>query len=261
MRCGKTLITSFILVLFLSPLCVHAGQQETPDSKEMAALEGPQGEAVPSEKEAPPEEVTEAKTVADPLEPWNRLWFHFNDRLYYWVLKPAAKGYNRVIPEIVRISVRNFFNNITMPVRFVNCVLETKFKCAGNELARFGINSTAGVGGLFDVAKNNYHIEGQEKDTGQTLGYYGIGEGIYIVWPFLGPSSLRDTAGMVGDSFLTPTHYITPTIDAIEVEAYQYFNNVSLHLGDYEDLIESSFEPYTALKDAYIQHRRSLIKK
>jgi phospholipid-binding lipoprotein MlaA len=204
--------------------------------------------------------LEEEKAVHDPLEPWNRLMFHFNDKLYYWVLKPAAKGYNAVLPEPVRSSVGNFFRNVTMPVRFVSSLLAGRIKAAGIELARFGINTTAGLGGLFDIAKQ-YHLERQESDLGLTFGRYGIGEGIYIVWPFLGPSSLRDTVGTVGDSFLDPVNYIRPERDAIAVSAYDYFNYAALHIDDYEDLIKSAVEPYVALRNAYIEHRRSLITK
>jgi len=262
---GRVWVVLVLLVLFMLPACAHVNQHA--DVKEIADPQGTtdakdtKDETVSQDEEPPPEETVEEKAVPDPLEPWNRLMFNFNDRLYFWVMKPAAKGYNRVFPEPVRVSVRNFFTNIKTPVRFVNCLLEARIKCAGIELARLGINSIFGIGGLFDIAKNNWHIESENRDTGQTLGYYGIGEGIYIVWPFLGPSSLRDTVGTVGDSFLTPTSYITPTIDVIGINAYDYFNNVSLHIGDYEDLIESAVEPYTALKHAYLQHRRSLIEK
>jgi phospholipid-binding lipoprotein MlaA len=173
----------------------------------------------------------------------------------------VAKGYNSVFPEPVRISVRNFFFNLAMPVRFVNSFLQGELESAGIELARFGINTTIGFAGLFDVAKNSLHLESRERDTGLTLGHYGIGPGPYIIWPFLGPSSLRDTVGMVGDGFLTPVNYITPWEDALALEAYEYFNDNALRLGEYEDLIESAVEPYIALRNAYSQHRKSLIKQ
>lgn len=236
----------------------------------LALSSGPEDEvavkdSAPSGKEVEPEyvesdEISEEKTVPDPIEPWNRLVFTFNDRLYFWVMKPAAQGYNAVIPEVVRSSVQNFFDNLSMPVRFVSSVLQAKMKSAGIELARFGVNSVFGIVGLFDIAKS-YNLDPQEKDLGLTLGSYGIGEGIYIVWPFLGPSSLRDTVGSVGDGYLSPTNYITPAEDALAVNGYAHFNNTSLHIGDYEDLKESAIDPYIAVKDSYIQHRRYLIKK
>jgi phospholipid-binding lipoprotein MlaA len=226
----------------------------SPDNEEIDTGEHSSG----GEVELP--ELEEEKPVHDPLEPWNRLMFHFNDKLYFWVLKPAAKGYNAAVPDAVRSSVGNFFRNVTMPVRFVSSLLAGRVKAAGIELARFAINSTTGLGGLFDIAKQ-YHLERQESDLGLTFGRYGIGEGIYIVWPFLGPSSLRDTVGTVGDGFLDPVNYIKPERDAIAINAYDYFNYAALHIDEYEDLVESAVEPYVALRNAYIQHRRSLLKK
>jgi phospholipid-binding lipoprotein MlaA len=245
-----------ILILFLLTACAHTGAL-SPGSKDMAKTEDD-----PSvENEVESEEVFEEKSVSDPLEKWNRLVFTFNDRLYFWVMKPAAKGYNAVVPEAARTSVSNFFKNLTTPVRFVNALLQGKIQSAGIELARFGINTTYGLAGLLDTAKKHFNLESQEKDTGLTLGFYGIGEGIYIIWPFLGPSSLRDTIGTVGDGFLSPVNYINPVEDAVAGDAYEYFNDVSLHIGEYEDLKESAIDPYIAVKDSYVQHRRYLIKK
>jgi phospholipid-binding lipoprotein MlaA len=204
---------------------------------------------------------TPVVVASDPIEPWNRLMYHFNDRLYFWVLKPVSKGYNAILPEEFRASVRNFFNNIAMPVRFVNSLLQGNLKGAGNEIVRFVINSTLGMAGLYDMAKSRFNIEGRQEDLGLTLGRYGAGSGFYIVWPFIGPSTLRDTIGRVGDAFLSPLNYITPSKDAIAIESYDYFNHASLHIGEYEDLKESAIEPYVALRDAYLQHRKSLLKK
>ncbi|HWR58096.1 MAG TPA: VacJ family lipoprotein [Thermodesulfovibrionales bacterium] len=214
-----------------------------------------------SGRDAESEEIAQEEGIADPLEPWNRLMFTFNDRVYFLLMKPASKVYNAVVPEPFRVSVNNFFSNLTTPVRFVNCLLQLQMKCAGIELVRLGVNSTLGIGGLVDAAKYTWQLDKQDKDLGQTLGYYGIGDGFYIIWPFLGPSSLRDTVGLVGDGFLTPQHYITPFIDALAVEGYYYFNYNALHIGEYEDFKESAIEPYVALRDAFSQHRKSLYKK
>jgi phospholipid-binding lipoprotein MlaA len=235
------------------------------DRTPSAGATSPDSEEIETDRNSPDREVElpgfeEEKPVHDPLETWNRMMFHFNDKLYYWVLKPAAKGYNAALPEVVRSSVGNFFRNVTMPVRFVSSLLAGRLKAAGIELSRFAINSTAGLGGLFDIAKQ-YHLERQESDLGLTFGRYGIGEGIYIVWPFLGPSSLRDTVGTVGDGFLNPLNYIRPERDAIAVNTYDYFNYAALHIDDYGDLVDSAVEPYVALRNAYIQHRRSLLKQ
>jgi phospholipid-binding lipoprotein MlaA len=244
-----------LLLLFLQAACAHTGAlSSTGDTKKTR-------DDTPVESEVKPDEVFEEKSVADPFEPWNRIVFTFNDRLYYWVMKPAAKGYNAVVPQGARVSVRNFFNNLSMPVRFVNASLQLKIESAAIELARFAVNTTLGLAGFFDVAKKSFCLESQEEDLGMTLSFYGIGEGIYFVWPFLGPLSLRDTVGTIGDGFLSPVNYISPAEDAFAINSYEYFNNTTLHIGEYEDLKESAIDPYTAVKDAYIQQRRYLIGK
>ncbi len=203
----------------------------------------------------------EDEGIADPLEPVNRVFFYFNDRLYFWVLKPAARGYAAVVPEGARISVRNFFNNITSPVRFVNCVLQLKPASAANELVRFGINSTAGILGLFDVARDELGIKMQEEDLGQTLGVWGAGPGFYINWPVLGPSSLRDSIGYIGDSFLDPVNYVTPPLDRYSIAAGDRVNRISLRLGEYEEIRKDAIDPYAAFRDIYYQYRQSRIAR
>ena len=207
------------------------------------------------------DEFYDFKEINDPIEPWNRLVFTFNDKFYVLVFKPVAKTYNAVVHEKARISVRNFFYNLAMPVRFVNDVLQFRIKDAGVELARFGINSTLGIVGLFDVAEKNLALKKHDEDLGQTLGALGIGDGFYIVWPFLGPSSLRDTAGLAGDAFLTPITHISDNESVYALNGDKYLNDGSLRMDDYDDLKESALDPYTAFKDAYFQHRQKQIKK
>ncbi|MRR05538.1 MAG: VacJ family lipoprotein [Deltaproteobacteria bacterium] len=207
-----------------------------------------------------PEEVDEAVTIADPIEPWNRVMFHFNDKLYFWGLKPLARGYNAVVPQPVRVSVRNFFRNVVMPVRFVNCLLQGKLKGAGIELTRFGINTVIGLAGFFDVAKSRFELSARNEDFGQTLGFYGMDGLMYIVWPFVGPSTVRDTIGFAGDSFLNPLNYIEPFEAEIAVQSYEKVNSLSLELGNYEEMKKASLEPYIAIRDAFIQYRTEQIK-
>ena len=207
------------------------------------------------------DEDEEFEEIYDPIEPWNRLVFSFNDTFYEYAFKPVAKTYNAVLLEDVRISVRNFFDNIGMPVRFVNNLLQFKVKAAGTELARFGVNSTLGIFGLFDVANKQLDLKKHDEDFGQTLGAFGLGNGIYIVWPLLGPSSLRDTVGLAGDSFLDPINQISDDESRYAFHAYKYLNNGSLRMKDYDDLMESALDPYTAFKDAYYQYRKEQVKK
>ncbi len=199
-------------------------------------------------------------TVSDPLEPWNRLVFKFNDRLYFWLLKPAAKGYAFVFPQDARVAIGNFFKNLLFPVRFVNCLLQGKFKEAGNEFLRFGINTTAGVFGFDDVARKQFDLKSSSEDFGQSLAHFGAGHGFYIVWPILGPSSLRDTFGLAGDFLLDPLTYIELET-SLALRATNYVNTTSLHIGDYEDMVEGALDPYISLQDAYIQYRAKEVKK
>jgi len=202
-----------------------------------------------------------AVTVADPLSFWNRAMFHFNDKLYFWFLKPVAKGYKVVIPGVVRTGVRNFFSNIYTPIRLTSCVLQGKVKAGGTELVRFVVNSTIGIAGVADPAKKYLKLDISDEDFGQTLGAYGIGNGIYLVWPVLGPSTLRDSVGMVGDRFLNPVTYVKPVEASVAIWSYDKINETSLHIGDYESIKEAAIEPYEAFRDAYIQYRKNKVKQ
>jgi phospholipid-binding lipoprotein MlaA len=199
--------------------------------------------------------------IADPLEPWNRAMFHFNDRLYFWVLKPVSSGYKTVVPQPIRVSVKNFFENLRFPIRFVNCLLQAKFQGAGTELARFTVNSTVGLAGFLDVAKQDLGIHEREEDLGQTLGVYGLGPGIYIHWPILRDSSLTDTVGLVGNAYLDPLYYLSEAEYTIAARAYDTINDTSLRLGDYEDFKGAAVDPYIFFRDAYCQSRRKMIKE
>ncbi|HOE18344.1 MAG TPA: VacJ family lipoprotein [Syntrophorhabdaceae bacterium] len=206
----------------------------------------------------------EGPSIADPIEPWNRAMYHFNDKLYFWLLKPVSQGYKYVIPESFRIIFSNFYENLMMPVRFVNNLLQGRPDYAGRELARFVINSTVGAAGFRDCAKDCFGIEGRKADLGQTLGKYGIGPGFYIVWPVLGPSSPRDTVGLVGDHFLKPPTYLSSDVldpETIGINVHEKVNNLSFRIGDYEIMKEAAIDPYIAMRDAYVQYRRKLIEQ
>ncbi len=200
--------------------------------------------------------------VADPLEPVNRLFFTFNDKLYFWLIKPVSRGYAVVLPLMVRECIDNFFFNLRTPIRLVNTFLQGKLQRSGEEFSRFAVNTTIGIGGLWDPARDWFNLSPSNEDLGQTLGKFGMGDGIYICWPFLGPSNLRDSLGLAGDYFLDPVNYLTmnnETSEALGIKAEDTVNRTSLRLGDYEALIEGSFDPYSAIRDGYIQRRRSKI--
>lgn len=201
--------------------------------------------------------------VADPLEPLNRLFFHFNDKLYFWLLRPVARTYGFVTPKPVRQCVSNFFYNLQTPIRLVNNLLQGKFSAGGTELTRFVVNTTIGVAGLWDPARNWFDMSASEEDFGQTLGKYGIGEGFYICWPVLGPSNFRDSLGLAGDYFLDPVAYLNfngESEEAFALKSSDTINQTSLSLGDYEAFKDAAFDPYSAMRDAYFQQRRTKIK-
>ena len=200
--------------------------------------------------------------ISDPIEPVNRAFFVFNDKLYYWALKPVATGYNKVLPQSMRRGVKNFFSNLRTPVRLVNCALQGEFSGAWSELERLVINTVVGVAGFGDPAKNWWSIEKHEADLGQTFGRYGMGTSIYFVCPFLGPLNVRDGVGYTGDVFLDPITYVfwDYWYWDLSVKAYDTVNTTSLHTGEYEDFKKASLDPYVAMRDAYAQYRDHLVK-
>jgi len=208
------------------------------------------------------EEEGKAKDqVSDPFESVNRAFFKFNDKLYFWVLKPVAKGYGKVAPEPFRQSVRRLFVNARYPIRLVNNLLQAKFKGAGIETTRFLVNSTLGIGGLFDPAQDEWKLRAYPEDLDQTLGFYGLPPGPYFDWPLFGPSSVRGTAGTVGDSFLVPWNYIDGAAVIYGTRVVDTINAGSLSLGEYESFKASTLDPYISLRDAYFENRRSLIEQ
>jgi len=204
----------------------------------------------------------EAQKTADPLEKFNRAMFTFNDKVYFWFLKPIARVYQAFIPQGFRICLRNAYHNAMMPVRLLNCTFQGKFHAAGIELARFTINTTLGAGGMFDFANTEYQLKRHNEDFGQTLGHHGMSSYAYITWPFFGPSTVRDAFGTVVDSFLNPLTYVYPEPwVGPAIIGGRVVNNTSLSLGDYEDFKKSALDPYVSMRDAYLQNRARAIKE
>lgn len=199
--------------------------------------------------------------IWDPLEPLNRIFFQVNDKLYFWVLKPVALGYQKVFSEEMRKGVSNFFSNLATPIRLVNCVLQANFKGAGLEALRFLINTPFGLFGFLDPAQKEFGIEKREEDLGQTLGVWGFGPAFYLEWPLLGSSNLRDTLGYVGDLFLDPITYVPSTPLRLGIKTYEKVNETSLRIGEYEDFKKVVLDPYIAKREAYHQNRKYKIKE
>jgi len=255
-----------VLIALSLLLALLLGQQAIPDGTvcaadaEQAAEEDDFGEF--DDEFGDEFDIEEAPGGRDPLRGYNRFMFHVNDKIYFWVLRPVAKVYGRVVPAPIRRSVQRCSKNLGAPARFVNNGLQCKMKGAGTELVRFGLNSTLGVLGLFDAADALFNLKDPpDEDFGQTLGVYGIGDGWPLVLPLLGPSSVRDAIGMVPDYFLDPISYVEPWEKATAIRLYEKTNFGSLHIGEYESLKEDALDPYTLLRDAYRQNREAKIRE
>jgi len=196
--------------------------------------------------------------VADPWQSINRPIFGFNDALDRYALEPVAKGYRFAVPGFARTGVTNFFANAWFPVVFTNCVLQAKPLEATQSFTRFFINTTIGVGGLFDVA-THVNVPSPNEDFGQTLGYWGVSTGPYLVLPLFGPSNVRDTAGRFVDSANRVWPYFVPWWVSSGAGILETVNTRSRYLEEVNDLRESSVDYYAAVRDAYMQRREALV--
>jgi len=244
------------------PLKYRLVSTESKNDTSMGAMEDAQADETDLYEYYGGGEEEEITTIADPLEPFNRAMYHFNDKLYFWILKPVAQGYGKVVPETGRAGIKRFFANLGFPKRFVSCLLQADFGGAVTEVGRFTINTLWGVGGFLDpAASEQLKLRQQNADLGQTLGIYGIGQGFYIVWPGLGPSSLRDSIDIPGEYFLYPVSYLDLWYEGLSVRGVREVNNVSLRIGDYEALKKAAIDPYVSIRNAYIQYRRHQVKE
>ena len=208
--------------------------------------------------------------VSDPLEPVNRALFKFNKGFYTHVLRPFARGYERVMPAPVRRGIGNFFANIKFPVRFVSSVLQAKPGRATRETGKFLLNSTVGLAGLVCVSDSVPELSAvPAEDVGQTLGIWGLGAGPYLVLPFLGPSSLRDTVGLAGNTLLNPVNWSATerTFQGYDstwrlgTQSLDFANDSPTQLRTYDSFKQSAVDPYISVRHGYLQHRAAAIKQ
>ena len=197
----------------------------------------------------------------DPWEPFNERMFEFNRRLDRYVLKPVAKAYNTVIPDRVQVMISNGFDNVQFVPRMMNSLFQGKFDGAVREFGRFVFNSTIGIGGLFDVAK----IEGIEKsreDFGQTLGFYGVSAGPFLILPFLEPLTVRDGIGKAVDGAMDPMSYFVPFFwTRLLLKVEETVNDRSLNLELFQGFEESVIDMYSAVRHGYLKRREKMIKE
>jgi phospholipid-binding lipoprotein MlaA len=198
----------------------------------------------------------------DPWESFNEKMFNFNrEILDRYILKPVATAWDFVFPDPVQRGFHNFFDNLAVVRRVVNNTLQLKLTGAGTELTRFTINSTIGLVGFFDVAKDAFGIEQRDEDTGQTFGVWGMGPGPYLVLPLLPPLTVRDGIGYAFDIAMTPYTYFIPWYASVGGRATDIVNERSLNLDRFERVAESTVDLYGAVRNAYLQRRAAAIKQ
>jgi len=217
-----------------------------------------QAQRAPQDASRNNEEVDEEY---DPWEPFNERMFELNRRLDRYFLKPAAKVYNKIMPEPFQVLISNGFDNIRFVKRAANSMLQGKWNGAGREVARFLINSTLGIGGLFDAAKY-WDIQKSREDFGQTLAVWGSGPGPYLVMPFLEPLTVRDGIGKAVDGAMDPLSYVLPFLwTGVGMSAGDLLNDRSLNLDLFQGFEESVIDMYSAVRNGYLRRREELIKE
>jgi len=194
----------------------------------------------------------------DPYEQMNRRTLAFNGHVDDWVISPAARAYDSVMPKPVRQGVRNFFANLQAPAQLVNDLLQRQWSDAGSTVARFAINTVAGIGGLVDTA-SAMGIVPHSSDFGQTLARGGVGSGPYLILPVIGPTTVRDCFGDIVDAALNPTIYllgpVSPLVTASIEEGSSGFTERAARDNDLRQLRAGSLDYYAALRSAYSQNR------
>lgn len=200
----------------------------------------------------------------DPYESFNRQVFDFNRGVDRAVIKPAAQTYVKVVPEPAREGLHNFFVNLDLPVTFANDVLQGETERGSQTFLRFTINSTMGIGGLFDVATRNFHIPFHTEDFGQTLAVWGVDEGPYLVLPIVGPDPPRDAAGQVVDIFLDPwtywPHFPGKFWWSAGKSVLEGIDLRSRNLESLESIERQSIDLYASIRSLYRQNRNNEIR-
>lgn len=226
------------------------------------AEEAPSAQAREQDDDDYDDEYADEFAEYDPFERFNEAVFRFNYNVDRFVLRPVARVYNKVMPEPFQVMISNGFDNIGVVPRVVNSALQGKWGGAGREVARFLINSTAGIGGLFDPAGDYWGIARSREDFGQTLGWYGVGPGPYLILPFLEPLTVRDGIGRGVDSLLDPLSWLLPLFwERVGMTLGNILNERSLNLELFQGFEEGVIDLYSAVRHGYLQRRRQLIQE
>lgn len=194
----------------------------------------------------------------DPYEGYNRAMYKFNDALDKAVIKPVAQGYDAVVPEPISWGISNFFSNLNEITVIINDLLQGKFQQAAHDAGRFGLNTTVGVFGIFDVAGHAGYKKNNE-DFGQTLGVWGVEPGAYVVLPLFGPRTVRDSFGLVGDMFTDPVMYVEGDDARLALAGTRLIDTRARLLKAGKVLAEATDDEYSYVRDAYLQRRQYLV--
>jgi phospholipid-binding lipoprotein MlaA len=248
----KLQLAGFLMIV-ASELSACASSHN-PVGEPRAGVIAPEG----SGAQQPPGEQAYSAERADPLEPFNQAMLSFNRKADDWVLHPVAAKWAYVMPQPARASVSRFFKNVGVIPRFANDLFQLQLEQGGTEVARFGINSTLGVAGLFDPADEWFGLKQEDNDFGLTLAKYSVGEGPYLVLPLLGPSTVRDALGGVADGAMNPVNYVVSGALPYEVaaKAFAAVNARSENLNKFDDVDRYSIDLYGAVQDGYLQRRK-----
>lgn len=199
-----------------------------------------------------------------PYDPWeraNRRIFAFNDGVDRYFVEPIAIGWDTIVPHPLQLGIRNVFWNLEFPRHFLNDLFQAKPRKAAVDLGRFVINTSFGVGGLFDPARTAFGLEPGGEDFGQTLGVWGMPAGRYLVLPLLGPSNLRDALGLAVQNFaLSPERYFIPNYVSYAMSATQLINARALVLETFRAERAAAFDLYAAVRNAYSQYRSNAVR-
>jgi len=193
----------------------------------------------------------------DPRDPWermNRATWKFNDGFDHYVFRPVATGYTKAVPRVARTGVHNFFTNLGYPIVILNDLLQWQLTAFGSDIGRFLMNSTAGIGGLMDPA-TAVGLEKNDREFGQTLGVWGVKPGPYLMLPLMGPSTVRDTGGIVVDQFTDPRNYIFGRWVSWSLYVVYSMDRRAQLLGTTDRALQESYDKYAFLRSAYLQNR------
>ena len=259
------LLVAGILALLLAGCATQQAEEPAAAAPSGKSAVSPQQVATAASEDDDWDNVAEVK-VHDPIEPANRSIFWFNHQLYTYVAKPFSTAYEFVLPDLVRRGIRNAYENVRFPVRFVNHTLQGRLDRTAKETGRFLVNTTAGVGGVMKPADKIPALADVPKaDTGQTLGKWGIPHGPYLVVPVLGPTTSRDLVGTAGDTALNPVAWLGLIFGGAgwttAVSAPSGAHGLPDQMDRYDMATKDALDPYISTRTGYMQNRKAAVER